>query len=66
VMVRKINWAGPCIDQGPLVRETAQFYVYEQGGREHRIKKTDPLVHLEPCQRCMDHPQTQYPRGFDL
>jgi hypothetical protein len=65
MIVRKLNWAGPCIDQGPLIRETEQFYVYQSAG-ERRVKKTDPAIHLKPCNRCMDHPQTDYPRGYDL
>jgi hypothetical protein len=64
--VRVLNWAGPCIERGPYLGETPQFYVYEQAGQRRRARKSDVLVHLTPCKRCMDHPETQYPRGFDL
>jgi len=63
-MVREVNWAGPCIDRGTLTKETEKFYVYRsRGGRMFRISKRK--VHLEPCQRCMDHPETYYPRGYE-
>jgi hypothetical protein len=66
--VRQVNWAGPCIELGPLIRETAKFYVFQQHrnrrNREERISKGK--VHLEPCTRCVDHPNTSYPNGYDL
>lgn len=69
--VRELNWAGPCIDLGVLTRETKAFWFFSRnGGREERVKK-DGLrgkyhIHMEPCDRCVDHPKTNYPRGFDL
>lgn len=67
MIVREINWAGPCIDIGVLVGETALFYVIEPMGsnRRRRVKKGSPLIHVKPCQRCMDHPETNYPRGYE-
>ena len=67
MIVREMNWAGPCFNRGVLVRETAQFYVIEPWGFESRkrIKKSDPSIHLKPCHRCVDHPNTDYPRGYE-
>jgi hypothetical protein len=66
-IVRESNLAGPCIELGELIRETAQFYVFRDNfppPNEHRIAKRKRRVHLEPCTRCEDHPQTQYPNGY--
>lgn len=65
-MVREVNWAGPCIDQGVLIGESEMFYYIEPVGfnRRKRIKKA-PLVHTSPCQRCVDHPDTDYPNGYE-
>lgn len=68
-LVRKFSFAGPCLVQGELVRETAKFYVFrewlggERYGEEKRIGKND-AVHVEACERCRDHAQTQYPNGY--
>jgi hypothetical protein len=65
--LRIVNWAGPCIDHGVVVGETRMFWKIEPIGfeRRARIFKSDPLVHLEPCTRCCDHPETNYPRGYE-
>ena len=39
MIVREINWAGPCIDRGPLVRETPQFYVYQAHGKSAGLRR---------------------------
>lgn len=68
-VVRKFSFAGPCLVQGMLVRETAKFYVYREWlggdryGAERRIAKTD-AVHVEACTRCRDHAATVYPNGY--
>lgn len=68
--LREVNYAGPCLTLGTLVRETEKFWFYSRGARTERVKKDGIrgryLIHLKPCPRCMDHPQTEYPRGFDL
>jgi hypothetical protein len=74
-LVRDFSRAGPCITLGRLVRETPQFYVYNEwrGGetyeeRESRVAKRLPGrysgTHVEPCSSCRDHPKTQYPNGY--
>lgn len=66
VIVRETNWAGPCITLGPLQRETAKFWVYGHNIKDpRRIAKSNPKIHLEPCKRCEDHPQTNYPNGYE-
>ena len=65
ITVRETNWAGPCIGLGPLRKETPQFYVYGYGKRGERVSKNNPAIHLEPCRRCGDHPETEYPRGYE-
>lgn len=67
-IVRKFSAIGPCLQQGRLLKETAQFLVYEewQGGDRyegiHRISKGK--VHTEPCVSCRDHAATAYPNGY--
>jgi hypothetical protein len=67
--VREFNLAGPCIEIGRLVRETSKFYVYNDEfipghffDQEKKIGKR--RTHIEPCKRCTDHPQTDYPNGY--
>lgn len=67
-IVREVNWAGPCIEQGVLIGETKHFYIVEPTGRNRRrrIKKGSiGMTHVEPCERCMDHPKTAYPNGYE-
>lgn len=65
--VREFSVAGRCINRGPLVRETAKFYVYLTGAHgvsgpdaeivEKRIAKPmngSTLVHVIPCRSCDD------------
>ena len=69
---------GPCFQLGVLIKETPQFYFYRIGeghykqwdekvGQVKRVKKKTVYshIHLEPCTRCRDHKDTQYPWGFD-
>jgi hypothetical protein len=73
-IIRQFNTAGPCITLGRLVKETAQFYIYDQwqGGDRYegrkRIRKELPghwsPNHSEPCPSCRDHEKTQYPHGY--
>lgn len=73
-LVRQFNRAGPCLTLGKLVKETAQFYVFDEWcggnvfvGRRRVAKKLDGRWspnHVEACPSCRDHPQTQYPNGY--
>ena len=68
--VRNFSSCGPCIVQGDLVRETAQFYVFtdKYNGKERKLAKRLSNrysgAHIEPCHSCRDHAQTQYPNGY--
>jgi len=74
--VRNFSTYGPCIPQGRLIRETAEFLIFADertwDGQttltERRISKRAPdhysPAHIEPCPSCEDHPQTQYPTGY--
>lgn len=67
-IVRTFSACGPCITKGRLVKETAQFYIFEEwkGGNDYeglrRISKEK--AHIEPCHSCCDHAQTVYPNGY--
>jgi len=70
-LVREFSRCGPCIVLGKLVKETAQFYVFEPDyGRssQTRIRKRTEAhyspAHVEPCPSCRDHARTQYPDGY--
>lgn len=71
--IRKFSPVGPCINQGELVRETAQFYVvkdrFDRDGGLVRYKKERPghysNYHKTACPSCRDHAQTQYPNGYE-
>ena len=72
--VRRFSMAGPCIVLGEVVRETEHFYFYRGSrfgivgdtGTVRKVKKDgERLVHSVPCPSCRDHPQTQYPRGYE-
>jgi hypothetical protein len=68
--VRKFSVCGPCIEQGPLLRQTAKFYVYMDrfSRRERKLAKGSAeygrLAHIEPCSSCRDHEHTQWPNGY--
>lgn len=74
-IVREFSPAGPCLTLGRLTKETPQFWCYEEwkGGDRYEgakriAKRTETRysrAHIEPCQSCRDHPQTQYPRGYE-
>lgn len=56
--VRVVNWAGPCLtDVVEKVNKTR--YKLEWHEPKHFIE-----VHIDPCTRCTDHPQTMYPNGY--
>lgn len=56
--VRVVNWAGPCLNDRVLKIGRARFKL-ERYGFKHFIE-----VHKLPCDRCTDHPQSQYPDGY--
>ena len=62
--VRQFSRVGPCIELGPLIRETeTRFYYRYRQGYEAFVSKKSPLaVHLEPCPSCRDHERSQYPK----
>jgi hypothetical protein len=64
--VRESNLAGPCIPLGRLEKETASFYCYfdERPWAKCVKRIAKQKAHVEPCRRCEDHPQTQYPNGY--
>jgi hypothetical protein len=60
--VRWSSWAGPCLS-GTVIRlnrltVTVNFY-----GMRRRVPTAS--VHAVPCNRCTDHPNTSYPRGYE-
>lgn len=68
-IVREFSRCGPCIRLGTLVKETAQFYIYDAGYEGvKRIRKELPgrysPAHVEPCRSCRDHGETRYPDGY--
>lgn len=64
-IVRNSSMVGPCIWLGPIVRETAKFYVIDSYKPEfYGTRKLKENVHIEPCIRCTDHPNTNYPMGY--
>jgi hypothetical protein len=70
ITVREFSAAGPCLTLGRFVRETSQFFFYDEwkGGDKYgdtkRKKKRGTLVHIAPCHSCRDHAKTQYPNGY--
>lgn len=72
-IVREFNSVGPCRILGRLVKETEQFYLYNEWlGGEHygalkRVRKQTLAyhsgAHIEPCRSCRDHAETQYPQS---
>jgi hypothetical protein len=72
--VRQFNRAGPCIVLGQLTSVTPQFFCFDewQGGDHYvskRVRRELPgrwsPNHVIPCRSCRDHPQTQYPDGYN-
>lgn len=68
-IVRKFSAIGPCIPLGKLVKRTAKTVTFEErdGSRGTRggYRLQCGLIHTEPCCSCRDHPQTQYPNGYE-
>ena len=64
--VRQFSRIGPCLELGPLLRETdARLYYHCQHGYEAFVSKKSALVvHLEPCPSCRDHERSQYPDDY--
>jgi hypothetical protein len=66
-VVREKILAGPCLRLGELIRETDKLYFYHHPwyGERHVPKRPRgyPRFHIEPCRRCEDHPETDYPNG---
>lgn len=73
-LARVWSSAGPCFlhgtaGSGRIKRETAKFYwvaeVCPWKGTEAKPKRiAKSKVHLKPCNRCTDHPNTSYPHGY--
>jgi hypothetical protein len=74
-IVREFSPAGPCLTLGRLVKETAQFYIFDKWlggdryeGRSRIRRKVEgghySRAHVEACSSCRDHPKTQYPNGY--
>jgi hypothetical protein len=59
--MRYVNWAGPCM-RGYVTRVGRTRYNVDDGRAYIYFFE----AHTEPCERCTDHPQTDYPRGYDL
>lgn len=67
-LVRAFSTVGPCIVQGTLVRETSKFYCVAdrfESGRVRKIAKTRWDIHTALCVSCREHPQSQYPNGYE-
>ena len=64
--VRQFSRVGPCIELGPLIRETDTriYYRYRHDYEAFVSKNSSLAVHLEPCPACRDHERSQYPDGY--
>lgn len=60
-VVRVVNWAGPCITHTVVSIGSARFRFEDDSYSHIRYGGT----HKKPCNRCVDHPNTFYPRGYD-
>ena len=67
--VREFSAIGPCLTLGELMHRTASTVVFRlaDGGINRRggYRVKSGLVHTAPCRYCRDHPQTQYPNGYE-
>jgi hypothetical protein len=76
--LREFSFAGPCLELGTVTKATPNSVEFtEHGGRIRRRGGSawnhvsmegglgSGLLHVEPCRRCMDHPETSYPRGYE-
>lgn len=72
-MVRHLSWAGPCIEYrlASIGRTRYKLVKDPRPMRDGSMYTPAPvfdyffMVHKEPCERCMDHPHTQYPMGYE-
>lgn len=69
-ILRDFSAAGPCIPQGVVTNETATALEVTVAGSVRKVLKRNRrfqtgLLHTEPCRSCRDHPQTQYPNGYE-
>jgi hypothetical protein len=66
---------GPCRELGEFAGETAKSmsYIDPDTGKKRRIAKkrkpafageTAPSPHVEPCDRCLDHPESRHGPGY--
>jgi hypothetical protein len=64
--VHQFSRVGPCIELGPLIRETETrfYYRWRQGYEAFVSKKSSLAVHLEPRPSCRDHERSQDPNGY--
>ena len=60
--VRFFSMAGPCLP-ATVIRENRTTYTLNFYGNKKLESKS--LVHADPCPSCTDHPQSQYPRGYE-
>jgi hypothetical protein len=68
-MVREFSSIGPCIQLGEFVKRTENTitFIERDGSRctrgGQRLK--NGLIHTLPCRSCRDHPESQYPNGYE-
>ena len=64
--VRQFSRVGPCIELGPLIRETDTriYYRYRHDYEAFVSKNSSLAVHLEPCPSCRDYERSQYPDDY--
>ena len=71
--LREFNMAGPCIYLGDIVSNTSKAWkIIERSWPNETVKKLKRskaakcgLIHDEPCRSCIDHPESQYPNGYE-
>lgn len=66
--VRVVNWAGPCLNGYRVVSVGKSRYKLDRGYGTRGLQTHDFKhfieVHIDPCTRCTDHPQSSYPNGY--
>lgn len=72
--VRVISMAGPCFTRRYLIRRNPGSVTIGHWSTNHPDPTVGHLiteresyswVHTEPCHSCTDHPETNYPNGYD-
>jgi hypothetical protein len=59
--VRFFSMVGPCLP-ATVVRSNPTTYTVDFYGTKKRVHRG--WVHADPCVSCTDHPNTQYPYGY--